>query len=134
MHKSFQKPSSIPGAIGFSVEHVQNIFPIVSVRSVLSANHLQSWSRPAESPLPAHAGQAEEEDRQGGSPGYIVSVVLEQNIGYRGQWWLGLRSFSFDFFCFFADCIYIYISSCQQSEELVLEQRAPSQQGTGGRL
>lgn len=38
---------------------------IVSPPSLLSANHLQGWGRPAEKPLPAYAGQTEEEDHKG---------------------------------------------------------------------
>lgn len=62
-------------SISFSVAHVQNIFSVVSVSSLLSANHLQGWSRPAENPLPAHTGQTEEEDSEGESLKYSVHGV-----------------------------------------------------------
>lgn len=61
--------------INFSVAHVQNTFSIVSVSSLLSANHLQGWSRPAENPLPADTGQTQEEDSEGESLKYTVHGI-----------------------------------------------------------
>lgn len=45
---------------------------LVSPASLLSANHLQGWSRPAEKPLPAYTGQTEEEDHKGESEHYAT--------------------------------------------------------------
>lgn len=65
-------PETCCESVSFSVVHVQNIFSIVFVSSLLSANHLQGWSRSAENPLPAHTGQTEEEDSEGESLKYTV--------------------------------------------------------------
>lgn len=62
-------------SITLSVAHVLNTFSLVSVLSLLSANHLQGWSRPAENPLPAHTGKTEEEDSEGESLKYTTHTA-----------------------------------------------------------
>lgn len=52
---------------GLIVVIVQIYLQRTSPFSLLSANHLQSWSGSAENPLPAHTGQVEEEDGEGES-------------------------------------------------------------------
>lgn len=64
MQKSCQETVYLD-SIPLSTAHIVNTFSTVCVLSLLPANHLQGWSRPAENPLPAYAGQTEEEDSEG---------------------------------------------------------------------
>lgn len=54
-------------SITLSFAHVLNVSFALTALSLFSANHMEGRSRPAEKPLPAHAGQIEEEDGEGES-------------------------------------------------------------------